>query len=76
MLHSDAFHPDLDSVETPAHVYARSVHNISIERAWLRLRMELGDSAVTVFKKAEEDGTYLPHIPEHAYVIFCLFFQH
>lgn len=44
----------------------RSVHNISIERAWLRLRLEFGDSAVIVFKKAEEDGVYLSHIPEHA----------
>ena len=46
----------------------RSVHNISIERAWLRLRLEFGDSAVMVFKKAEEDGVYLPHLPEHACV--------
>ena len=32
--------------------------------------MEFGDSAVIVFKKAEEDGIYLPHIPEHAFVQF------
>ncbi|KAF8714408.1 hypothetical protein AX14_012714 [Amanita brunnescens Koide BX004] len=61
----DAFHPDVCGVETPAHVYVRSVHNISIERSWLRLRLEFGDSAVVAFKKAEEDGVYLPHIPEH-----------
>ena len=52
----------------PAHVYVRSVHNISIEHSWLRLRMEFGDSAVIVFEKAEKDGIYLSHIPEHAYV--------
>ncbi|KAK2459393.1 hypothetical protein APHAL10511_008591 [Amanita phalloides] len=62
----DAFHPDVCGIETPAHVYVRSVHNISIERGWLRLRLEFGDSAVIVFKKAEEDGIYIPHIPEHA----------
>jgi hypothetical protein len=27
--------------------------------------LEFGDSAVIVFKKAEEDGIYLSHIPEH-----------
>ncbi|KAF8714409.1 hypothetical protein AX14_012714 [Amanita brunnescens Koide BX004] len=64
----DAFHPDVCGVETPAHVYVRSVHNISIERSWLRLRLEFGDSAVVAFKKAEEDGVYLPHIPEHMFV--------
>ena len=38
-------------------------------RRWRRLRSEFGDSAVIVFKKAEEDGVYLPHIPEHAFVL-------
>lgn len=52
----------------------RSVYNISIERACLRLRFEFGDSTVIVFififKKAVEDGIYLSHIPDsdHAWV--------
>jgi len=62
----DALHPDIDSTETPAHVYVRSVHDISRERGRLRLRLEFGDNAVMVFKKAEEDGTYLAHVPQHA----------
>jgi hypothetical protein len=49
-------------------VYVQSVHNISIERGWLRLRLEFGDNAVMVFKKAQEDGIYLAHVPEHAFV--------
>jgi hypothetical protein len=67
---SDAFHPEINEVETPAHIYVRSVHNISIERSWLRLRLEFGDTAVIVFKKAEEDGIYHSHIPEHVFVNF------
>lgn len=47
----------------------QSVHNISIERAWLHLHLEFGDSAVIAFKKAKEDGIYLFHILEHA----CLY---
>ncbi|KIM43482.1 hypothetical protein M413DRAFT_443403 [Hebeloma cylindrosporum] len=61
----DAFHTDINNLETPAHVYVRSVHNIAIERSWLRLRLEFGDSAVICFKKGKEDGIYLPHLPEH-----------
>lgn len=42
----------------PAHVYMRSVHNISIERSWLRLRLEWGDNAVQFFNKGIDDGVY------------------
>ena len=68
ILSSESFHPDIDSTETPAHVYVRSVHNISIERSWLRLRLEFGDNAVLCFQQGIDDGIYLSHIPEHAYV--------
>lgn len=68
ILSSESFHPDIDSVETPAHVYVRSVHNIAIERSWLRLRLEFGDSAVMCFKRGEENGIYLSHIPKHVCV--------
>lgn len=43
----------------------RSVHNISIERSWLRLRLEFGDNAVVAFAVGEEDGIYQPHVVEH-----------
>ena len=69
---SESFHPDIDPTETPAHVYVRSIHNIAVERSWLRLRLEFGDNAVIVFKQGEDDGVYLAHIPEHAYVDFMV----
>jgi hypothetical protein len=59
-------------METPAHVYVRSVHNIAVERSWLRLRLEFGDNTVIVLKQGEDDGIYLAHIPEHAYVFFLV----
>jgi len=51
------FHPDFDLSELPAHVYLRSVHNISIERSWLRLRLDWSDNVVMFFKGIE-DGLY------------------
>ena len=45
------FHPDFDLSELPAHVYLRSVHNISIEYSWLHLRLDLGDNVVMLFNK-------------------------
>lgn len=61
----EIFHPDYDNQELPAHVYLRSIHNISIERSWLRLRCELGDNAVLQFEKGEADGIYRPQDPQH-----------
>jgi len=43
----------------------RSVHNIVIERTWLRLRLELGNNAVDAFRKGEEDHAYRPNDPKH-----------
>ena len=70
---SESFHPNIDSRETPAHEYVRSVHNIAVECSWLRLRLEFGDSAVICFKKGQEDGIYLSHIPGHAYAEHFVF---
>ena len=42
------FSPNLDIDELPAHVFLKSLHNITIERGWLRLRLQWGDN-VKVF---------------------------
>ncbi|KAJ7214151.1 hypothetical protein C8J57DRAFT_1601861 [Mycena rebaudengoi] len=52
------WHGDISSADVPPHVYLRSVHNISIERQWLRLRLDFGDSAVINFQKGVVEGTY------------------
>ena len=57
----EIFHGDIDLEDLPAHVYLHSVHNISIERSWLRLRLEWGDNAVLVFNKGVDDGIYNPN---------------
>ena len=64
-MKSEIFHPDFDNRELPAHVYLRSVRNISIERSWLRLRLEFGNNAVIAFQKGEENGIYNPNSPQH-----------
>jgi len=52
------FHPEYDINVLPAHCYLWSVHNISIERAWLRLRLEFGNNAVLEYEKGALDGIF------------------
>lgn len=54
----EMFHADIDPSVLPAHRYVRSVHNIGIERSWLRLRLELGNNAVLAFRRGIDDGIY------------------
>jgi hypothetical protein len=49
----------------PAHIYLQSVHNIAIERSWLRLRLGFGDTAVQAFERGIHDGLYDDQNPEH-----------
>lgn len=60
----EIFHPDFSNVESPAYRYLRSVHNISIERSWLRLKIEWGDSVVLAFEKGSLDGIYNANDPD------------
>ncbi|KAJ6622518.1 hypothetical protein B0H10DRAFT_2162751 [Mycena sp. CBHHK59/15] len=58
------FHPDIDSIEVPPHVYLRSVHNISVERQWLRLRLDFGDNCVLAYNQGIENGQYNSNDPD------------
>ncbi|KIK76851.1 hypothetical protein PAXRUDRAFT_168580, partial [Paxillus rubicundulus Ve08.2h10] len=60
----EIFHPEYDNTELPAHVYLWSVHNIAIERLWLRLHLDWGDNVVLFFNKGIEDGLYNPNDPQ------------
>ena len=51
----NAFHPDYDNTVLPAHVYLRSVHNISIEQAWLRMLLDFGNNAIIEYEKGATD---------------------
>ncbi|KAG9316859.1 hypothetical protein JVU11DRAFT_2931 [Chiua virens] len=57
------FHPEYDNTELPAHVYLWSIHNIAIERSWLRLHLDWGDNVVLFFNQGIEDGQYNPNDP-------------
>lgn len=57
----------------PAHCYLRSVHNISIERAWLRLRLDFGNNAILEYEKGASSGIFNPDNALHLYVCFLLF---
>ncbi|KAJ6515066.1 hypothetical protein C8R47DRAFT_1206416 [Mycena vitilis] len=54
----DIFHPALAEEGVRAHTYLRSVHNISVERSWLRMRLDFGDTAVLNFYQGVRDGKY------------------
>ena len=58
---SEMLHPEYQSNELPAHVFLRSVHNVTIERSWLRLRMGFGDNATQWFEHGINEGLYNPH---------------
>ncbi|KAJ7145031.1 hypothetical protein C8R46DRAFT_918900 [Mycena filopes] len=58
------FHADIDSEELPPHVYLRSVHNVSVERQWLRLRMDFGDNCAATFNQGVIDGRYNSNNPD------------
>ena len=61
---STLFHPEYSTNELPAHVYLRSVHNVSIERSWLRLRLDFGDNAVIAFERGSGEYGYNDQDPE------------
>ncbi|KAJ7200544.1 hypothetical protein GGX14DRAFT_372082 [Mycena pura] len=58
------YHSEYDPELLPAHVYLRSVHNISVERSWYRLRLDFGDNAVLHFQEGTIQGWYRAHDPD------------
>ncbi|KAG1845558.1 hypothetical protein F4604DRAFT_1662541 [Suillus subluteus] len=50
----EIFSPNLPTDELPAHRFLKSVHNITIERGWLRVRVQWGDN-VKIFWEAGEE---------------------
>jgi len=65
----EILHPEYCSNELPAHVFLRSVHNVSIERSWLRLRMGLGDNAIKWFEYGINEGMYNQY--DYANCVVC-----
>ena len=59
----EVFASHLSVSEIPAHKYLKSVHNITIERGWLRLRLQWGDN-VKVYWDAGI-GVYVAENPAH-----------
>ncbi|KAG6872427.1 hypothetical protein C0995_009824 [Termitomyces sp. Mi166 len=55
---------EYDSEELPAHVYLKSVHNISVERSWLRLKLDWADNAVIVFEEGATKFNYNDQVPQ------------
>ncbi|KAF8164040.1 hypothetical protein K438DRAFT_1775735 [Mycena galopus ATCC 62051] len=69
---SDMFQPELAAAGVQAHTYLHSVHNISVERSWLRLQLDFGDNAVLNFNKGKEDGVYDSNDDDHRQLCYWL----
>lgn len=54
----DYFRPDISNNDVPAHRFLRSVHNIVIERGWLRLRLLWGENVYLEYMKGVDAGIY------------------
>ncbi|CAK5281247.1 unnamed protein product [Mycena citricolor] len=61
----NVFHPHIDIQEVPAHVELKSVHNVTIESSWYRLRLDIGDNIIIRFQQGYYDGIYNPNDPDH-----------
>ena len=56
---------DVPVEEIPAHVFLKSIRNITIERGWFRLRLDWGDNAKEFFLRGEALGIYNKMNPKH-----------
>jgi hypothetical protein len=60
--HREAFSPDLPVTVLPAHLFFKSINNTTIERGWLRMRLQWGDNVI-IFWEAGRD-IYNPTDPD------------
>lgn len=58
----EAFAPHLDVEVLPAHRFVKSIYNITIERGWLRLRLQWGDNVKVYWEQGA--GIYNDSVPE------------
>ena len=59
----ESFAPKLDEVGMgAAHVFLKSIYNITVERGWLRVRLSWGDNVKVFFEAG--NGIYNPTIPK------------
>ncbi|KAG8979807.1 hypothetical protein FRB90_007903, partial [Tulasnella sp. 427] len=61
----EIFVGEIAADDAPAHIYLRSVHNIVIERGWLRLRLEWGDAVAEFYDRGTDRG-FIHTDPNHS----------
>jgi hypothetical protein len=60
----ERFGPEFDNAILPAHVYLRSVHNILVERGWVRTRFDFTNNVLVFYKAGIDSGKYNPDDPD------------
>jgi hypothetical protein len=50
----EAFSPDLSVMVLPAHLFVKSIHNTTIKRGWLRMRLQWGDNVIVFWEAGHE----------------------
>lgn len=59
----------LSPEEIPAHRFLKSVYNITIERGWLRFKLQFGDNVKEFWARGELDGVYNPNNQKHQLLV-------
>jgi hypothetical protein len=52
--HREAFSLDLPVSELPAHLFVQSINNTTIERGWLRMRLQWGDNIIVFWEAGRQ----------------------
>ena len=64
----EAFAPHLDIDELLAHIFMKSIRNITIEHGWLQLQLQWSDNMKVFWDVGA--GIYNPSDPDQKYVVF------
>jgi hypothetical protein len=60
----EAFAPDLPVAILAAHKFLKSINNTTIERGWLRLRLQWGDNVILFWESGQDLFDPLDHVQE------------
>ncbi|KAF5319802.1 hypothetical protein D9611_012894 [Ephemerocybe angulata] len=63
------FSPDYPLDELQAVRYMRSIHNISVERSWGRMKIEWGNNAVNIYQTGIQEGKFDPESEDQVLLV-------
>ncbi len=64
-MYREMYAGELPIDELPAHVFVKSIRNITIERGWYRLWINFDNNVKSFFFQGEDQGIYNKMNPQH-----------